>query len=212
MIRHVTSFLVGAAAWVAVCANLQAADREAAQDALRKRLAAPAKNFVFFKASAPKIAAMLSRDLKVPVKLDEGSLSERLLLSRVYTLSVTGVSYKAALNLLLVPNGMDWAMTDEGLVITTVEVARTHLLRRTYPVNDLVAGNDGRPEPRACQELVDLIQLAVRPESWRLEQEGPGNGRLEISRSGGALVVLQTPQVLDDVEDFLAELRAARPR
>ncbi|MCA9066488.1 MAG: hypothetical protein KDA96_25645, partial [Planctomycetaceae bacterium] len=54
------------------------------------------------------------------------------------------------------------------------------------------------------QELIDLIQATVAPESW---QGAGGSGRVVLSESTLSLVVSATPEVHDEIAELLNQLR-----
>jgi hypothetical protein len=75
----------------------------------------------------------------IDVWLDKSALqNEGITSDSPVTLELTGVSLNTALHKLLEPLGLAHAVTDSGLVITTVEGAAKHPLTATYDVSTLV--------------------------------------------------------------------------
>jgi hypothetical protein len=86
------------------------------------------------------------------------------------------------------------------LVVTTPAAYRETLRPAHYAVADLT-GDDAK----ATAELAALVQKLVAPESWQLN-----GGRGSIRPEPGALAVVQTGAVYDQVVAFCEKLRAAR--
>jgi hypothetical protein len=72
-------------------------------------------------------------------------------------------------------------------------------MRKVYPVSKLL-GRDANGEA-----LIRLITRTIKPASWDVRG---GSGTVEYYSVGRALVVSQTPDVQEQVADFLASLHA----
>ena len=126
------------------------------------------------------------------------------------TKAVKGVSLRSALRLLLRDYGLTYLIKDEVLLITTPEKADEELLTRIYPVADLVlvpqGGEDAEPD---FDTLVDVVTSTIRPTSWE-DVGGPGSVRPFPNKL--SIVVSQTQEVHEELEDLLEQLRAAGQR
>src|SRR5207248_5680909 len=120
------------------------------------------------------------------------------------TMKLEGVPLKAALALLLQQAELTYVIKDDVVVMTTRARARGRLVQKTYAVADLV-GAKARKAPRsAAKSLVDCIKTTIEPRTWS-DQGGPGT--VDYFPKGSALVVNQTPDVQEQVAEFLAALR-----
>jgi RNA polymerase sigma factor (sigma-70 family) len=127
--------------------------------------------------------------------LDEAGVS----LQRPVSVRLSNVSLKSALNVVLHDAQLAYAVRDGVLVISTPAVCAGKLMRKVYPVRKLL----GRDANEAV--LIRLLTRTVKPASWDVRG---GSGTVEYYPVGRALVVSQTPDVQEQVEDFLASLHA----
>ncbi len=133
------------------------------------------------------------------IVIDRPALLEgHISLATPVTIRLENVTFKSALNLLLHSAHLAYVVRDGILVVTTPEAARGRLVTATYQVADLVGGDT------MADALIRLIVRTVAPESW---DERGGSGTIEYFRLGTALVVKQTPDVQEQIADFLAALR-----
>ncbi len=162
----------------------------------------------------------------INIWLDKESLaSEGIATDQLVTLSISGISLRSALRLLLEPLLVTYVVEDEVLKITTHEAASKLLVTRTYPVGDLF---DSREE---AHELVEVIVsgLGLRPKE---KEVTPGNvsiktlsfpvggcgvsaapresGTFAVSVKARAIVARQTHAVHDEIRQLLRDLREAK--
>lgn len=144
------------------------------------------------------------------------------------TFSVKDLRIESALNLLLEFKGLSYTFKEGVLFITTPDsaanrgnsVPRIHDIRDlTYKINDfkgpdirLGAGSStgsgvvfdtaesDDEEPLTKDSLIELLTTNVAPSSW--EQEGNAMGSI-----GGQLLVVNTPEVHAQINNFLNDLR-----
>lgn len=119
---------------------------------------------------------------------------------RKITLSASGVSLAAALDMVLEPLQLTTIRRDEVLLITSRQEAADYQVRKVYPVKDLLAGES--PLASNARDLADVIQQAVAPASW--ENNG-GTGT--IRPLADVLVVAQGQAAHADLARLLATLR-----
>jgi hypothetical protein len=127
--------------------------------------------------------------------LEEAGIS----LQRPVTVRLSNVSLKSALNVVLHGAQLAYAVRDGVLVISTPAVCAGRPMRKVYPVSKLL-GRDANGEV-----LIRLITRTIKPATWDVRG---GSGTVDYYPVGRALVVTQTPDVQEQVEDFLASLRA----
>ncbi|MEX0675631.1 MAG: hypothetical protein WD063_01050 [Pirellulales bacterium] len=141
---------------------------------------------------------------KIEIQLDSKALEDATIGSDTpVTRQLKDIKLSSALNLLLRDLDLTYIIRDEILLITTPEQAESQLLTRTYPVGDLVDGNDAK----GYDSLIEAITSTVKPPAWD-EVGGPGSIK-EVPKSK-SLVISQTRECHDEVLELLRALRAAR--
>ena len=114
------------------------------------------------------------------------------------TVSINGVSLRSCLARLLDELGLDYAIANEMLVITSKEAARTQLDPRIY-------STDGLQIPE--EKLIEIITSMVAPDTW---EETGGTGKITgLGDTMHGLVIAQTDQIHDQIADLLEKLRQA---
>ena len=103
---------------------------------------------------------------------------------------------------MLGPLQLTFDIRDDVLQITTKEEGSTWLMTRTYPVGDLIEGND-------YDSLIEAITNTVAPKTW---DEVGGAGSIVNVTSSKSLVISQTRDVHDEVLQLLRSLRTAKNR
>ncbi len=129
------------------------------------------------------------------------------------TTSLTGVSLRSALRLILEQHDLTYVIRDEVLMITTPEEADNQLVTRLYPVTDMVRFKDPSGEIWADYDtLISLILSTIDPESWE-EVGGPGSIAAMPYQGTEVVTIRQTDDAHDQVASLLASMRAmAEPR
>jgi RNA polymerase sigma factor (sigma-70 family) len=127
--------------------------------------------------------------------LEEAGIS----LQRPVSVQLRNVTLKSALYVVLHHAQLAYAVRDGVLVISTPAVCAGRPMRKVYPVRKLLE------QDANAEVLIRLITRTVKPASWDV-QGGPGT--VEYYPLGRALVVNQTPDVQEQVADFLASLHA----
>ncbi|MBN2579113.1 MAG: serpin family protein [Pirellulales bacterium] len=157
----------------------------------------------------------LEKKLALPVRLDHRALDELAVATDTpVTFSVSGIPAKSALNLMMRELGLTYQPYCEILSITSqqeVESPNRDFIR-VYDVSDLPAYRDeqGRGVPDFV-EILDFITLTVAPQSW--DAVG-GLGSIREFQNGSlqVLVVSQTWQIHERIEQLLSDLRKLRKR
>jgi hypothetical protein len=85
------------------------------------------------------------------------------------------------------------------------QAADARLVQQTYSVADLVIPVAGKsPTTTSEEQLIQLITSTIAPDSW---VDMGGVGTIEYFPNTMALIINQTPDVLEQVQDLLAALR-----
>ena len=153
-----------------------------------------------------QVAADLQIKLAIPVQLDRKAIEDvGESIAKPVTFSSSGVSAKATVALLLREFSFAAVIHDEVLLITSQEEAENIEETRVYDVADLVGVGDEKD----FDTLIDAISGCVSPNTWPV---GTGPGPIApLTVSGTDLIVLsQTADVQDEIENLLADLRAVR--
>jgi len=135
----------------------------------------------------------------IPILLDKKALDAIGMGSDTpVTVSLAGISLRSSLAHLLGQLGLDYVITNEVLVITSKEAARSCLDPRVYQT-------DGLQIP--AEKLIEIITSMVAPDTW---EETGGTGKItSLGDSTSALVISQTEQIHDQIADLLEKLREA---
>jgi serpin B len=159
-----------------------------------------------------QIAKELQTKLGAPVYLDIKALGDAgISTDTPVQFAIANVSAKAAIALMLRPLQLTTTVRHGTLVITTPEEADNAVDTRAYDVADLVIRDprdEGSPD---FDQLIEAIKTCVHPATWD-DVGGPGSIAPFEASGIKALVFSQTNDVHEDVEDFLAALRAVRDR
>ncbi|QDT32113.1 RNA polymerase sigma factor [Thalassoglobus polymorphus] len=140
------------------------------------------------------VAALLSEQHEIPILIDEEELSnEGLSVDDEVKATVSGVSMRNGLELMLEPLELTYVIKNDVLMITTNVKAGELTETRVYDVRPLQVH-----DPEA---LADVLLHTIEPESW---SEMGGNG--DISFLNGSLVVMQSQKVHGQIEILLNQL------
>jgi hypothetical protein len=155
----------------------------------------------------------LEKRLGIPVQVARKALDDAGIQSDVpLTYKAAGISAGSALNMILSDIGLTWTVRNDALLVTTPEDAEGVLLVRTYGVADLVAAQDAQGRPvDAFASLIETITATVHPGSWS-DAGGPCSISACSANGVKALVVSHTIHGHEEIEAFLADLRALRDR
>jgi hypothetical protein len=148
----------------------------------------------------------------IEIQLDDKALEELgIAADTPITRKVSGISLRSALRLMLRELGLTCVIKDEVLLITSPEVAQsTEFAKPTiYPVGDLVLPRGSTYSDSTMADfdsLIELIQNTVATDTWQ-DVGGPGSTeRFEVNLS---LVISQSQEVHEEIEQLLEELRRA---
>ena len=160
------------------------------------------------------VAADLSRQHGINIQLDRRALDDvGLAADTPITKSLSGLSLKSCLRLILRELNLTYVVRDEVLLITTPEEAERVQVTRLYPVSDLVLARDEAGQTWAdFDSLIQTVTSTVEPESWE-EVGGPGSVSGMSYPGADVLVIRQTDEVHEEIASLLARMRSlAAPR
>ncbi|MCO6458810.1 MAG: hypothetical protein J5I93_26180 [Pirellulaceae bacterium] len=158
-------------------------------------------NWDFTELPLAEVAEFLSDFLKIEVLLDQRALEDGgWSVDEPVTARLSQVKARSLLRHVLHELDLTWTIRDEALVITTVEAAQARLVRRVYPLGELIGRHDDAGE--RAEKLMELIRYTVAPDSWD-DVGGPA----AIEEVYGLLVVAQTEQVHNELRRWLDGFR-----
>jgi hypothetical protein len=134
----------------------------------------------------------------IPVVIDRSALDDvGMGPDAPVTVDLSGVTAGSGLKLMLKDFVvLDYAVRDEVLLITNVDVAQQVLDPRVY----LLDGIEVEPD-----QLIEWIPAMIAPDTW---EETGGTGKIRsFDRRGSGVLIAQTCQVHAQIAEFLEKLR-----
>jgi hypothetical protein len=197
------------------------------ETAVQHALAEPA-DFSFDDRPLKEVADFIADHFKISVLLDEKSLNDAGVTGdTAITENIKDLSLRSALYLGLAPKHLAWVENSANvLMITTADVAKSHVILKVYdvrglaepandfsaePVSAAVAGSchgssiTFSTQPGSWDGLREVITSTVSPASWA---DNGGGGSLSVF--DGDLIVSQTDAVQSQVAQLLTGLEVAR--
>lgn len=159
-----------------------------------------------------ELAWQISRQCEIPVALDQKALAEAGIepAKTRFNQRLGKVPLESALDLLLEEHGLSWFVRGGMLHISSQSASEGVMQVRVYPIRGLGDRPLVSPMRQLTEEyetLLELVSSSVAPTTWA---EVGGSGSLAVVPRAGALVVSQTAQIHEELEQFLAGLRKAR--
>ncbi len=151
----------------------------------------------------------IERSHRINVHLDTKALeSSGVSRDSPVTISISGAPLRVALRTALGPYGLTSLNLGELLRITTVEDADSRMVSEVYPVRDLIA-KGGFQRTADMRSLVDTIKAVTgSPLPGWLDNGGVGDVKVLVSSL--SLVIVQTPDVHEQIDEVLSGLRRSR--
>ncbi|HTU26768.1 MAG TPA: hypothetical protein VMF30_15275 [Pirellulales bacterium] len=153
--------------------------------------------------------ADLARRAGIGIHVDERVLAEAsIALDSPVRIDFDGVSSRAALDMVLDRLDLDWTVQNECLLVSTRDKVANVLITKVYPVRDLTTLR--WPDGRRTVDYTAIIQTitdTLAPTTW---DEVGGPGAIAVFASRGAIVVSQTREVHEEIENLLNALRQSR--
>jgi hypothetical protein len=192
-------------------------------DAIKKALARGGESFNFKDVPLKDVMEQLASKYGIKIRLDTAALRQtkidstakkevtRDLTSLPITFSIKDVTLRAALSLMLGEHDLGYVVRDEVLLITTKAKAASMFETHLYNVRDLVVPENDPSEGTDLDALSDAIRQTINPPSW---DKAGGSGSIAPYSNNGmyALIVVQTYDGHEQIENLLAELRKLHPR
>jgi hypothetical protein len=169
-----------------------------------------------------EVAAELARQHRIPILFERKALADVGIGTDSPVTARLAGQLRTELARTLKALDLTYVVRDDCLLITTPEESSAKLVTKAYPIFDLVGErpiarrNAPLParlawqvEPPDADALIDLMTEMISPTTW---DDVGGPGAIEYFAAGGALIVSQTQDVHDEIEDLLVRLRAtSRP-
>jgi hypothetical protein len=182
------------------------------EDAIKKALASGGESFNFKDASLRDVMDQLASKYNIKIRLDAAALRQaKVDPNAKITFSIKDVTLRAALSLMLAEHDLAYVVRDEVLLITTKAKSSSMFETHIYNVRDLVVPENDPSEGTDLDALSDDIRQTINPPSW--DKTGGSGSIAPYSNSGMyALIVVQTYDGHEQIENLLAELRKLHPR
>ena len=164
---------------------------------------------VFVEAPLQEVLDHLKQVHKIEIQIDSKALEDvGIGGDSPVTADLKGVSLRSALQLMLKKLSLTYLISGGVLQITTPEEAEQRLETKVYPVADLVLPEGASPDTEAdFDSLIDLITSTIKPTSW----DGVGGpGSVTPFENRMSIVLSQTQDVHEEIEDLLAQLRSIK--
>ncbi len=157
----------------------------------------------FEKTPLGEVVERLRKELNLPIFIDKTALYYKDVSEETrVTFSCLNMRAKSALRLLMRELDLALIIHDDYLKIASQTEADEAIFLRISDVSDLCEPNGQNGDP-----LIDLITSSVYPTTWDAVG-GPGSISVYSQNGVYALVISQTDEVMEGVEDFLRQLRA----
>lgn len=165
--------------------------------------------FDFKEQPLANVLAHVRQHHHIQVRADEKALADSIGSDAPITFSVRDISLRSALRLLLRELDLTYLVRDGWLLITSNTEAENLIAARIYLVGDLLT-IDGKPASRQESDygtLESLIMSTVAPTTWDV-----GNQGFSSFHPGRALIIPQSDEVHEEIEELFSALRAARDK
>lgn len=185
-------------------------DKNAIEDYLQTTLL----TLEFRDTPAERVFDCLRSVLAIPVVVDTNSLAdEHFPMDATLSWKLEGIRARSVLNLFMHDTRLEWVIQDGKILITTPGVARNiracRLVCRTYPIEDLLTCKTAYVDEGTAEDIIKLIVTTSAPRSWK---QGGGFGTIESCRDGTLLLVYQTREGQEEVQELLDDVREIREK
>jgi hypothetical protein len=173
---------------------------------MEKALGSPLRSAGLGFSDAPlqQVARVIEEEYGFPVRLDVPALDEiGISPEEPVTFSMSDISLRSALRLMLKHLQLTYIIRDEVLLITTPEAADQELIICVYDVREIV----GTAKDQSVDQLIDAIVSCVSTDTWA--ENGGGEAEVRWIKPG-FLVVSQTQAVHEEIRALLATIRDVR--
>jgi hypothetical protein len=151
----------------------------------------------FNEAPLSEVVDFLKSAQEIPIVINKAALDDvGLGTDTPVTISISGVSLRSALDLMLESLDLDFTIRHEVLMITTPEDAENHLDTRVVQLEGMRISSE---------KLIEVITKCVAPDSW--DEVGGAGTITALGPEFNAIVVSQTLKVHEQIADLLDQLR-----
>lgn len=145
------------------------------------------------------VIEQLARQTAIPITPDIKALTDAGIdLDTVTVTQTASGTLRSALRLLLGPVDLTYLVKNGSLLITSKQCAEENLSLRLYRI----------PPETEPSHMIDLLQPFVQPTTWD-NQGGPGAISHIDGHGGRILLISQTEEVHEEIEQFIAMLPAS---
>ena len=155
----------------------------------------------------------LSNKYHLPIQFDTNALKDAAIDPSTTSVGVQvkDISIRSALNLVLSQHSLTYLIKDEVLLITTQDKANMSLTISIYDVRDLVSDANHVPDQNAVNQLTTVITTTLAGPTWN-SSGGPATIQPFANNGICVLVISQTQDVHEQIEQLLADLRTFKPQ
>jgi type II secretory pathway component GspD/PulD (secretin) len=184
-----------------------AIESDSIQRQLRTMLEKPA-SVDFVETPLTDVLQLLQAQSGVRMLIDTKALEEAGVSTDVrLSIKASEMSCAATLQHLFRPLELTWVYRDDALVVTTKASSELELEIRVYPVRDLVLEERASAFVEDFDSLIELITGSVAITSW---SDVGGMATIKQYSPSGALVISQTREVHEKIDNLLTTLRRVR--
>jgi hypothetical protein len=163
-----------------------------------------------------ELAELLGDVLDVEVTIDKVALEEASYdtSTRHWIKSKRPRPLKFILSEAFRPHSVAYIVKYDSLVLTSVAKQVEEMVTKVYPVVDLVTpspSDENEMSEPDFESLINLIQTTVQPKTWKEVSGDDNGGTIDRYHTTRLLVVRNSGEVHDELQDLLALLRAVKP-
>ena len=156
---------------------------------------------------------VLSDKYHIPIMFDTNALKDATIDPSTTSVGaiVKDISLRSAFKLVLSQYYLTYGITDEVLLITTQDKANACLTPSIYDIRDLVSDAKHVPDQNAVTQLTAVITTTLAAPTWN-SSGGPATIQPFTNNGICVLVISQTQDVHEQIEQLLANLRKFKPQ
>jgi hypothetical protein len=157
--------------------------------------------------------AYLSDRFHIPIQFDTNALKDAAIdpSTTPVGVQVKDISIRSALDLVLNQRNLTYLIKDEVLLITTQDKANMSLTLSIYDVRDLVSDANHVPDQNVVNQLTTVITTTLAGPTWN-SSGGPATIQPFTNNGICVLVISQTKDVHEQIDQLLADLRTFKPQ
>jgi hypothetical protein len=155
----------------------------------------------------------LSDKYRLPIQFDTAAIKDAAIdpSTTPVGMQVKDSSIRSALRLVLGQHNLTYVIADDILLVTTQDKANACLMLSIYDVRDLVSDANHVFNQNAVTQLTTVITATLAAPTWN-SSGGPATIQPFSTDSICVLVISQTQEVHEEIEQLLANLRTFKPQ